>query len=1127
MKYKILFSFLLLLLPPVYLIGDNYLYEAEEAQLVEAGVNTNHSGYSGRGFVDRFDRQGVSVRFDVNVPVSDIYELSVRYANSMGKPAMHKLYIDGTYISSIEFPQLGVPHTAWDKWSISSISTNIPEGRHIIELQFYETPINIDYLELKTSYNTEPLARVNKYKEVLNTGELLVFDASMSCGRNAVIMADDKIQRLDIILPIEEIEWKQLVSNPEKVNILQENSKALIRFPVAGKYGFHLRVRDKYGWSKNNLITVTIKDRYHCISRLGSLAPDDSETLFRETGPDRYVWISEFAKQSGFYIFKFVKNGDLKSLFHPRVIKYVQKNYVVQWTYEEKLQRLTCNTFPGVKFVYNPEQDIRLKNIEIKNVAIAGTFNGWNKTANFLAKNSDGSFSMVLSLAPGLYHYKFVVNGEIWLEDLTADPNLRIDDGQGRGEYNSGILVKSGKKREPVISHNPRNFEHFNPVNTDFIQLGIDLPVNKFSSVNVILKTGKKITLKKLKTVLDNDYYSANLQNIYTGTHLQYIFELVDSSTGKKFYYGKKQRLLKKFGQDDMFIVRRRANLILPGWAKDAVWYQIFPERFRNGDTSNDPDEPGTYIVPWTCDWYKPYTSAGENSNFFDYVWKRRYGGDLQGVINKLQYLKDLGINAIYFNPVFEAVDYHKYDASDYRHIDDNFGYKGDNKNLCETLDPETWQFTPTDKLFLKLIEECHKQGIKVIIDGVFNHTGREFFAFRNILDKGIKSEYRDWYNIIDWGPPVQVEGWAGFQSLPAFKEDDNGLVCGPREFIFNITKRWMDPDNDGDPDDGIDGWRLDVPEEVNIRFWKDWRKLVKSINPDAYLTGEIWHPAQDWLNGIAFDANMNYPFTDLCVRFFIDREYKPSILKHKLEEYFTWYKPQTYYVLQNLLGSHDTNRFHSSVRNPNRHDFEAGNRVCDGDMFDESKPTAEDYRISKQVITFQMTFVGAPMIYYGDEAGMWGADDPSDRKPMLWQDLEPYENPQDTVNPDLLNYYRKLIAIRHTYPELRYGDIEVVLTDDDKGIFGFKRSYQNEEIYVILNVSDSGHTFKLTTNNCLWFDAIQSTDYTVISKIVDGLSRNIINWNTDKLVIYDPSTAGALNLSLPPRSSMILIKLQ
>ncbi len=531
-----------------------------------------------------------------------------------------------------------------------------------------------------------------------------------------------------------------------------------------------------------------------------------------------------------------------------------------------------------------------------------------------------------------------------------------------------------------------------------------------------------------------------------------------------------------------------------PNWSKEAVWYQIFPERFSNGDTNNDPgpvDMEGAWpyftpddwqIHPWNSDWYKLQSwEAKLNKNFYDIVNIRRYGGDLQGVIDKLDYLKELGITAIYLNPIFESPSLHKYDATFYHHIDNNFGPDpdGDRKIWSNENhgDPSTWQWTSADKLFLKLIDEVHKRDMKIIIDGVFNHTGTQFWAFKDIVQNQKNSAYKDWFIINKWDDPNSQEsefeyaGWMGVRDLPEIKEDQNGLVTGPREHVHAVVKRWMDPNGDGDPSDGIDGWRLDVAEMVNHNFWKEFRKWVREINPDAYLVGEVWW--EDWNNykmfnakpwlGDQFDAVMNYRFTRAVKDFVLADKVKidaitfTDSIKNIMNNY-----GENYYGMMNLLGSHDTERLGSLAVNPDGMYDHQGN-ARDNKEFDVRKPNDEELKRIKLAYGLQFTMPGAPQVYNGDEAGMWGGDDPDCRKPMVWDNMEfetetahPFgKNRQPdpvTFNNDLFNWIKSLTKIRKENSLLSLGSPEFFVIDNDSNILSYRLKNNDAEIVVVVN---------------------------------------------------------------------------
>lgn len=529
----------------------------------------------------------------------------------------------------------------------------------------------------------------------------------------------------------------------------------------------------------------------------------------------------------------------------------------------------------------------------------------------------------------------------------------------------------------------------------------------------------------------------------------------------------------------------------VPDWAKKVVWYQIFPERFRNGDFKNDPEASdleesysGWKVSPWTSDWYKLQKWEEEHSrNFYDDVFDRRYGGDFEGIIEELPYLHKLGINAIYLNPIFDSPSLHKYNTSTYIHVDHNFGPdpEGDLKIMAEEdpANPSTWKWTSADRLFLKFIKEAHRLGMKVIIDGVFNHVGTNFWAFKDVLRNQQKSKYKNWFVIKSWNNPAtgekfDYEGWWGLKSLPIFRKDSvTGLVHGPREYIFAITKRWMEPF--GNVKDGVDGWRLDVPNEIPHPFWKDYRKLVKGINPSAYIVGEIWGNASSWLKGDEFDAVMNYSLAKAVVHFFIDRKLGISSTEfdNDLKMLRKSYPEDINYVLQNLIDSHDTDRLASMIVNPDR-PYNSDNSPRNNPNYSVRKPDSAEIKRQKLIVLFQMTYIGAPMIYYGDEAGMWGATDPDDRKPMLWPDLSyedekscPISNckrPDDrnVFNWDLFHYYSMLIHERLSNNALMLGTYRTLVADSSNQIFVFERRYKGSVAIVGFNIGANKETISV-----------------------------------------------------------------
>ena len=555
----------------------------------------------------------------------------------------------------------------------------------------------------------------------------------------------------------------------------------------------------------------------------------------------------------------------------------------------------------------------------------------------------------------------------------------------------------------------------------------------------------------------------------------------------------------------------QRANPVrppVPTWAADAIFYQIFPERFHNGDASNDPTRDGLEfpgnvsdkwsVTPWTKDWYSRAEWERERgANFYDDgVFDRRYGGDLQGVLDKLDYLEHLGINAIYFNPVFYAKSLHKYDGNTYHHVDPYFGPdpEGDLKLMeAETSDPGTWNWTAADKLFLDLVAQAHERGIRVIVDGVFNHTGRDFFAFKNLVEQQADSPYKDWYIVQSFDDPntpgdeFKYKGWWGVMTLPEFADNasaDN-LHPGPKAYIFDATRRWMDPDGDGDPSDGIDGWRLDVAAEVPTGFWAEWNSLVREVNPEAYTVAEHWHDAAEFLADGGFSATMNYHGFAWPVKgYLIDGTMTPSDAAQTLEQRMLEYPESMRYALQNLIDSHDTERVASMIVNadprrpylqPERYDYDVNDRVSPRhwDGYKIRQPNSRERRIQRMVGVMQATFVGAPMYYYGTEAGMWGGDDPCDRMPMIWPDLtyddqtndpegRPLQAKPVRFDHGLHGFYRALNFLRKSHPALRGGGFRVIATDDSAKGLVFTRSDAGETLWVVFNRGDRPWTVEM-----------------------------------------------------------------
>ncbi|PNY82266.1 glycoside hydrolase family 13 protein [Deinococcus koreensis] len=471
---------------------------------------------------------------------------------------------------------------------------------------------------------------------------------------------------------------------------------------------------------------------------------------------------------------------------------------------------------------------------------------------------------------------------------------------------------------------------------------------------------------------------------------------------------------------------------VTPDWVQDAVFYQIFPDRFaRSGRVT------GLSLQAW-----------GDTPTINGYM-----GGDLWGVAEKLDHIASLGVNAIYFCPVFQSASNHRYHTHDYTQVDPMLGGN-------EAL---RW-----------LIDQAHARGIRVVLDGVFNHSSRGFFQFNDLLEQGEGSAYRDWFHVDAWplhpyqdDRPANYAAWWGNRALPKFNTANPAV----REFLWSVAEHWMRF--------GIDGWRLDVPNEIDDdSFWQEFRRRVKAINPEAYIVGEIWGDAHRWLQGDQFDAVMNYHFTRPCLAFFgahtLDHPMNErsgtgrvepmdaAAFARRMTEVNRMYHPDIVRAQLNLLDSHDTARYLTAVG---------------GD--------SGAYRLA---LTFLMTSVGAPCIYYGDEIGLSGGPDPDCRRAFPWNEAD--------WDGQTLALTRTLTAARHATPALRRGEFRVL--------------HAQGEGLVYLREHDSGTAL-------VAFNTARSCARLPLSGAPSGVYRDAITGET-----FDLEAMQALEL--PARSALVLV---
>ena len=590
-------------------------------------------------------------------------------------------------------------------------------------------------------------------------------------------------------------------------------------------------------------------------------------------------------------------------------------------------------------------------------------------------------------------------------------------------------------------------------------------------------------------------------------------------------------------------------------WPKYAIWYQIFPERFRNGDPKNDPTAEYSKVpdqvkdkwgnIPWTKEWYalEDWEKA-LGSDVYATNGHRRYGGDFQGIINQLDYLRELGINAIYLNPIFESPSLHKYDARSFHHTDPHFGPDPAADIALtrdETADPSTWKWTAADKLFVELVKQAHAKGIRIILDGVFNHCSTDFFAFADLKTKQEKSAYVKWFDVHKFDDPATPDknefdysGWWGVKSMPEFIDltDEQGrknLHPDVKAYLFAVTRKWMDPDGNGDPSDGVDGWRLDVANEVGTGFWSDWNDEVKKINPDAYTTPEIWvENAPDFVKEGKFDGVMNYYSFSMPVKGgLIDATLPTREFIQMIEDRRKRFPADQQAKLQNLFDSHDTARFATMIVNRDRpyysspKDFSYDSEVHAGNRdkpYLARKPNEAERKLQRMLVLFQMTYPGAPYLYYGVEAGMWGADDPDDRQPMVWEDLKfeaqkisPGGQPErnDDVNFDrtLHDYYRDAIALRKNHPTLADGEMQLIGADNTARMFAFAR-LGSETLVTVFNRSETGQTFRFNFGTT---DGSAPNPLVPIFISQGNLSEAVIKQGSGKVEVTLPGWTGVL----------------
>lgn len=683
---------------------------------------------------------------------------------------------------------------------------------------------------------------------------------------------------------------------------------------------------------------------------------------------------------------------------------------------------------------------------QAKNVYVVDDFCCWFPGAQPM-QNDGEKWKLVIPLYEGEYRYAFIVDGYHQLLDPDNPKKAKNPYGIDCSlfEVDKEMLETTTAKMDGKIflralyhDQTPRYLD----VDQEYAHFKFRTKRDDVTNVALIIRGNKKSERKVEMTKSWEDRYFEYFECL---THikkppLRYFFEVKDGDATA--YFSIAGASYNKKDMQEFVLTKEHLNTFqIPEWVRGAVFYQIFPDRFFNGDKSNDPPK----VARWSG---KP-----KRNNFF--------GGDLEGIIQKLDYIKSLGVNAIYLTPIFSSTSNHKYDIYDYFNVDPHFG---DNEKLKT------------------LVEEAHKRGIKIILDAVFHHTSDRFWAFEDVLKRQEKSRYTNWYFIRKF-PVKRKKFFKGLMTLPIPKKlwcmlrflllpnyetfagvpnmpKLNLLNSGTAEYFTNVAEFWV-------RECDIDGWRFDVAFGIPLKFWKELRARLKQIKSELYLLGEFGngnHDPSAWVGSETFDAVMNYPLRSIIFDFVVFESISIEEFHRRLMELMGKLPHKAVYSMYNLLGSHDTPRLLT---------------ICNGNL-----------RKAKLAIFLQMTLPGAPAIYYGDEIGLQGGNDPDCRGTMEWN--------CEKWNFELFEYLKKLIQVRKEHPSLAIGRMEVVLKNAKEEIYIFKRKTEREQAIICINSGVSTKVVNVESNTS-FLEALSGT-------------------------IFKPSN-GTLTISVPPKEGIILVK--
>ena len=698
------------------------------------------------------------------------------------------------------------------------------------------------------------------------------------------------------------------------------------------------------------------------------------------------------------------------------------------------------------------------------------------------------------------------MNFNIPFKDLSKSEKIQLYVQHTQPALNKKALFSDGSKfyRFPA-----------EPTSKDEITIRFRAGRNNVDTVYLIY-CGERVVMNLFKNDELFDYYEITIPP--TDKTIEYYFEVVAGK--QRCIYNKRGAMLEP---QPYYNFKISPNFSTPDWAKGAVFYQIFVDRFYNGDKDNDVlDNEYIYIGEGTTkveDWDK-YPAAMGVREF--------YGGDLQGVLDKLDYLKDLGVDVIYLNPIFVSPSNHKYDIQDYDYVDPHFGViksdKGqvlpegakDNKKATKYINRVTNKVNleASNKLFIKLTEEIHKRGMKVILDGVFNHCG----SFNKWLDKECiyekqegyekgayvdkKSPYHTFFKFFeeDWPYNYKYDGWWGHDTLPKLNYEESPKLY---EYILKIAKKWVSPPYNAD------GWRLDVAAdlghtaEYNHKFWRDFRKAVKEANPDAIILAEHYGDPGAWLEGDQWDTVMNYDAFMEPLTWFLtgvekhSDEFRGDLLgNHQsffdaMSHHMSRFHYQSLEVAMNELSNHDHSRFltrtNRKVGRTHTLGPEAANENVNKGVF-------------KEAVVVQMTWPGAPTLYYGDEAGVCGWTDPDNRRTYPW----------GKEDKELVSFHKDVIGIHKKSEALMRGSLKFLY--GEQNVISYGRFTNEEEVVVILNNDEAEKTIKIPVWEIGIFD--NEVLVSLLTTSEEGHSKEKTEYIVEK---------GFITITMPPISSVIL----